>query len=220
MSAVCIAHRAAAAGNHAVCRTRAVDDAPDFMGCGCRKRRAGHTAFYVGGVPGNRLHRRYHTVERHAAILTSGADADDVAHLQRILGADNGSFAGRFGGDGNVLFIQVGHTHHFSLRVPRAVGNNHQVHQQLRVRTGADAILVTPQPRGVQILLDCFAHTGDRPRHAVQLAVLPDTAGERPHIAALLYAAVRVQKLFRHAVAGHQCVADARVNVDGTSNVE
>ena len=102
----------------------------------------------------------------------------------------------------------------------RAVYNNHQVGQHLKVGTGANAVGIAPFAGSGQKLRDIPVASRHGTGNAVQLAVRANAAGKSAHIAFLLEAAVRVQEFARGAVAGQHRHADGRRNVQHAGNIE
>ena len=218
--AVRVAHGAAAGGDHAVGRAGGLHDAPDFVIGGRSDRRTVKTDLDIDAVAVNGFYSGDDAALGNALILAAGADGDDIADLQRTLGNDNGGLGGQRAGHGDVGGVQVGDAAHLALHVPRAVNNDHQVGQHLKVSAGIDAVGLTPKPGRSQELRDRLVAGGDNARDAVQLAVRADAAGERGQVALLLEGAVRVLELPRCAESRHRHSRHARIDIQHAGDIE
>ena len=218
--AVTVAHRAAAGGEHAVGRSGGLHNAPDLVVGGGRHRVAGEAGLDVGRVALNRLDGRHDAAAGDALVLVAGADGDDVANLQHALGDGDSGLIGARAGHGNVRRVQTCAAVDLDLHIPRAVDNDHQVGQHLKVGAGIDAVCLAPQPCRSQKLRDRLAAGADNARDAVQLAVRTDAAGERGQVALLFEGAVTVAELPRRAESGHRHSRHARINVQHTGHIE
>ena len=218
--AVTVAHRAAAGGDDAVSRAGRLHDAKDLVVGGGRHRVAGEAGLDVGSVAVDGLDGRHDALACNARILGAGTDGDDIADLQHALGNGDSGLIGACAGNGDVGRIQAHAAVDFALHVPRAVDNDHQVGQHLKVGTGIDAVGLAPQPCRSQELRDRLLSGADNASNAVQLAVRADAAGEGGQVALLLEGAVRVLEFLRCAESRHRHSRHARIDIQHAGDIE
>ena len=216
-----VADGAAAGGNHTVCGAGALHYAPYLVigrgGYGIAVK----INLNVGGITINGFHAGDNAAFCNGFVFIAGADRDHHARLNAgTLGNHHtGSIVSR-GGNRNVSAVQAHTAIDLALRMARAVYNNHQIGQHLKVGTGANAVGIAPFAGRVQKLRDILAASRHGTGNAVQLAVRANAAGESTHIAFLLETAVRVQEFARGAVAGQHGHADGRRNVQHAGDIK
>ena len=216
-----VADGAAAGGNHTVCGAGALHHAPYLVFSRCGYGIAVKINLNIGGITINGIHAGNNAAFCNGLVFAAGANRDYHTGLDAVaLGNHHaGSIVG-CSSNRNVSAVQVYTAIDLALRMARAVYNNHQISQHLKVGTGANAVGIAPFAGSVQKLRDILVASRHGTGNAVQLAVRANAAGESAHIAFLLEAAVRVQVFAWGAVAGQHRHADGRRNVQHTGNIE